>query len=136
VGLDEFMARNEKFKTHNPDGFEKALLKFKHKQMLELNKKIRPDDIKEICGLDANSILGKEYILDQHFALNFAVENRKIMIARKKAVERLLETLLPFLVTKKKQAQILLIDEIFPGVFRMIFSCLISIELYIVVIFI
>jgi tRNA-splicing ligase RtcB len=80
--LDEFTKRNTSFKENNPEGFEKALLKFKHKQMLELNKKIRPDDIKEICGLDVNSTLGKEYILDQHFALNFAVENRKLMIAR------------------------------------------------------
>ncbi len=80
--LNEFSKRNVGFKENNLDGFEKALLKFKHKQMIELNKKIRPDDIKEICGLDANSTLGKEYILDQNFALNFAVENRKLMIAR------------------------------------------------------
>ena len=80
--LEEFTKRNTGFKENNPEGFEKALLKFKHKQMLELNKKIRPDDIKEICGLDVNSTLGKEYIIDQNFALNFALENRKLMIAR------------------------------------------------------
>jgi len=80
--LDEFTKRNVGFKENNPEGFEKALLKFKHKQMLELNKKIRPDDIKEICGLDVNTTLGKEYIIDQNFALNFALENRKLMIAR------------------------------------------------------
>ena len=82
VRLEEFTKRNVGFRENNPEGFEKALLKFKHKQMLELNKKIRPDDIKEICGLDINSTLGKEYIMDQNFALNFAVENRKLMIAR------------------------------------------------------
>ena len=80
--LEEFTKRNTGFKENNPEGFEKALLKFKHKQMLELNKKIRPDEIKEICGLDVNSTLGKEYIIDQNFALNFALENRKLMIAR------------------------------------------------------
>ena len=80
--LEEFTKRNVGFQENNPEGFEKALLKFKHKQMLELNKKIRPDDIKEICGLDVNSTLGKEYILDQNFALNFALENRKLMIER------------------------------------------------------
>ncbi|MCF6245271.1 MAG: RtcB family protein [Sulfurovum sp.] len=80
--LEEFIKRNAGFKAHNPKGFEKALLKFKHKQMLELNKKMRPDDIKEICGFDVNSTLGKEYIIDQNFALNFAVENRKLMIER------------------------------------------------------
>ncbi|HHD79761.1 MAG TPA: RtcB family protein, partial [Epsilonproteobacteria bacterium] len=80
--LDEFSQRNVGFKENNPEGFEKALLKFKHKQMLDINKKIRPDDIKEICGLDVNSTLGKEYIMDQNFALNFALENRKLMIAR------------------------------------------------------
>jgi len=80
--LDEFSKRNSNFKEHNPQGFEKALLKFKHKQMLELNKKIRPDDIKDIYGLDVNSKLGQEYIIDQNFALNFALENRKLMILR------------------------------------------------------
>jgi len=80
--LDEFTARNSGFRENNPEGFEKALLKFKHKQMLELNKKIRPDDIKEICGLDAESELGQAYIMDQNFALGYALENRKLMIAR------------------------------------------------------
>ncbi|SFV90031.1 RNA-2',3'-PO4:RNA-5'-OH ligase [hydrothermal vent metagenome] len=80
--LDEFTERNIGFKEHNPEGFEKALLKYKHKQMLELNKKIRPDDIKEICGLDVESKLGQAYIKDQNFALNYALANRKLMIAR------------------------------------------------------
>jgi len=80
--LDEFTERNSGFKEHNPEGFEKALLKYKHKQMLDLNKKIRPDDIKEICGLDVESELGQAYIKDQNFALNYALENRKLMIAR------------------------------------------------------
>lgn len=82
VRLDEFTARNKNFKSHNPKGFEKALLKYKHKQMLELNKKISVDNLEGIWGLDVDSALGQEYIMDQNFALHFALENRKLMIAR------------------------------------------------------
>ena len=80
--MDEFIKRNENFKTHNPEGFEKSFLKFKHKQMLDLNRQIKVDHLDGIWGLDVESTLGKEYILDQNFALNFAVENRKLMIER------------------------------------------------------
>ena len=82
VRLDEFTARNTNFKSHNPEGFEKALLKYKHKQMLELNKKISVDNLEGIWGLDVDSALGQEYIMDQNFALHFALENRKLMMAR------------------------------------------------------
>jgi len=80
--LDEFIQRNKNFKEHNPEGFEKSLEKFKNKQILDLNKKIKVDNLEGIWGLATDSKLGKEYIIDQHFALNFAVENRKLMIAR------------------------------------------------------
>ena len=78
--LEVFEERNIKFKEIDPDKYEKAFNKFKHKQMLELNKKLKADKIKGIWGLDVNSKLGKDYILDQDFALNFALENRKQMI--------------------------------------------------------
>ncbi len=76
----EFEERNKGFREHNLEGFLKAKEKFLNRQKLELNKKIKPDNIKEIIGLDVNSPLGKEYIKDMNFALNFALENRKRMI--------------------------------------------------------
>jgi tRNA-splicing ligase RtcB len=76
----EFEERNKVFREHNLEGFLKAKEKFLNKQKLELNKKIKPDSIKEIIGLDTASKLGKEYIKDMNFALNFALENRKRMI--------------------------------------------------------
>ncbi len=78
--LDDFAQRNRGFKEHNPDGFAKSFEKFKHKQMLEINKKTKIDNIKGIWGLGVDSKLGKEYIIDQNFALSYALENRKRMI--------------------------------------------------------
>ncbi len=80
--IEEFENRNKVFKEKNPNAYEKALNKYKNKQLLALNKKLNPDNIKGIWGLDVNSRLGKEYIKDLNFALNFALENRKLMIQR------------------------------------------------------
>lgn len=79
--LEDFCERNIGFKDNNPEGFEKAYMKFKNKQMLELTKKVNLDNLKGIWGLDVNSKLGQEYITDQNFALAYALENRKRMIA-------------------------------------------------------
>jgi len=79
--VDDFKERNEKFKERNPEGFEKALKKFTIKQTAEISRKSNLDNIKEILPLDVNSQLGKDYIKDQNFALQFAIENRKRMIA-------------------------------------------------------
>jgi tRNA-splicing ligase RtcB len=78
--LNDFKERNQNFKEHNPEGFEKSFEKFKHKQTLELNRKVDLDRLGGIWGLDVKSELGLEYIKDQNFALNFALENRKKMI--------------------------------------------------------
>ena len=77
----DFKERNRVFKEKNPEGFEKALKKFTTKQEMMLLKRANIDNIKEILPLDVNSKLGKEYIKDQNFALAFALENRKRMIA-------------------------------------------------------
>ena len=81
AAIDDFKERNKKFKEHNPEGFEKALEKFTQKQKLAIAKAAKIDNIKGIYPLDVNSQLGKEYIKDQKFALEFALENRKRMIA-------------------------------------------------------
>ncbi len=78
--LSEFETRNENLKKYNPKAFEKACEKYKHKQTLELNKKVNLDNLEGIWELDTKSVLGKEYIKDQNFALFFALENRKKMI--------------------------------------------------------
>ncbi len=78
--IEDFKARNKGFKEHNPEGFEKSLAKFTHKQTEAFNKTIKLDNLKGIWGLDVNSDLGREYIKDQNFALAYALENRKKMI--------------------------------------------------------
>jgi len=72
--------RNVKFKEVNEDGYQKALKKFTLKQTQKINKAMKLDNIKGIYALDTSSDLGKAYIDDQNFALNFALENRKRMI--------------------------------------------------------
>lgn len=79
--LEDFKERNANFKENNPEGFEKALKKFREKQKLNILKKSNLDNIKEILPLDVNTQLGQDYIKDQNFALQFALENRKRMIA-------------------------------------------------------
>jgi len=78
--LEDFKQKNEKFKEHNPKGFEKALEKFTQKQKVAIEKASNLDNIKEILPLNTDSKLGKDYIKDQNFALEFALENRKRMI--------------------------------------------------------
>jgi len=78
--LEDFAKRNEGFIKHNPQGYEKALAKYRLKQIDQLNKKSNLDNIEGIWGLDVDSKLGQEYIIDQNFALAFALENRKKMI--------------------------------------------------------
>lgn len=79
--LEDFQKRNEKFKEHNPEGYEKALKQFREKQKLNIVKQSKLDNITEILPLDVNSELGQDYIKDQNFALAFALENRKRMIS-------------------------------------------------------
>jgi len=78
----EYEKKNANFKKHNPEGFKKAMENFRLKQIEQISKKTRVDNIQGIWGLDTQSKLGQEYIQDQNFALNFALENRKRMIAK------------------------------------------------------
>jgi len=79
--VEDFKERNKKFKELKPEGFEKALKKFTEKQKVNILKKSKLDNIKEILPLDTGSQLGQDYIKDQNFALAFALENRKRMIS-------------------------------------------------------
>ena len=77
----DFTARNSLFKEHNAERYAQALEKFIQTQKRDINKNFNLDRIKDILPLDVHTALGKAYIQDQNFALNFAVENRKRMIA-------------------------------------------------------
>ena len=79
--VEDFKARNVVFQERNPESFEKALIKFTQKQKLAITKSMKLDNMKGIYPLDVNTDLGKEYVKDQNFALEFALENRKRMIA-------------------------------------------------------
>jgi len=78
--IEDFEKRNEMFKEKMPEKYEKSLKKFRLKQIEELNKRSDINKIKGIWGLDTSSQLGQDYIKDQNFALNYALENRKRMI--------------------------------------------------------
>lgn len=78
--LAEWDERNIKFKEHNPDEYAKCRVRLESKLAAELDKKIDLGNLPGIWGLDARSELGQAYIIDQRFALNFALENRKRMI--------------------------------------------------------
>jgi len=80
--VEDFKQRNRIFKEKNPEKFEKALEKFINKQKIEITKRSKPDNIKGIYPLDVNSKLGMDYIIDQNFALEFALENRKQMMQK------------------------------------------------------
>ncbi len=78
--IDDFEERNRLFKERNPEGYKKALKKFSSKQKLDISKKYDLDKIKEILPLGVESDMGRDYIKDQNFALEYALENRKRMI--------------------------------------------------------
>lgn len=71
----EFEAKNKEFKLHNPSYFEIAQQKAIQKEIVT-----RLKDIEGHYSFDIYSAKGKEYILDMHCALAFALENRKRMI--------------------------------------------------------
>lgn len=77
--IEDFTSRNKTFMEHNPQGFEKALKKYTIKQKIEMEKKTNSDKIEGIHALSIESKLGIDYIKDQNFALEFALENRKKM---------------------------------------------------------
>lgn len=82
----QIAAYSEKYanvKQYNPAVFERNLELFKQKSTLEMQQraiKVDSDKMHGIFGLDIHSELGKNYIMDQNFALAFALENRKHMI--------------------------------------------------------
>ncbi len=78
--VKDWEERNVKFKEANLEAYNKALKKYINKQSLKIAQSSRLDNIKGIWGLRLDSDLGKSYEIDQNFALNFALENRKRMI--------------------------------------------------------
>lgn len=73
----DFASRNQNFLEANPTGYDKALTKFITKQKAQYMKK---QDVEGLHSFDINSELGKQYLTDQNFCLEYALENRKAMI--------------------------------------------------------
>lgn len=73
---NEFEEKNQDFKKHNPDKFEEAKQEFIYRRVRARLK----TNMEGHHGLDVNSPEGKRYIQDMNVALEYALENRKLMI--------------------------------------------------------
>ena len=81
--MKKFDKSQSKFKAAQPAKFAQV----RAKKVLELKAKVAKvpnnvDNIKTICPLNVNTDLGRDYITDLNFALEYALENRKRMIER------------------------------------------------------
>lgn len=73
---NEFEEKNQDFKRHNPDKFEAAKQEFIYRRVRARLK----TNMEGHHGLDVNSVEGKNYIHDMNVALEYALENRKLMV--------------------------------------------------------
>jgi len=73
----DFAKRNKGFKFNNLEGYRKAFKKFIATQKAQHMKK---QDIEGLHSFDINSPLGKQYLADQNFCLDYALLNRRAMI--------------------------------------------------------
>ena len=78
--LENFIEKGKVFKEKNPTLYKERLKEFVKKEKEAILKSQKVDNFKSVYGLNVNSKLGEDYIKDQNFALNFALENRKKMI--------------------------------------------------------
>jgi len=76
---DDFTARNTAFQSANPSGFIKAQDKYIAKQKAIYMKQ---QDIEGLHSFDISSPIGRQYMIDQNFCLEYALANRKAMIER------------------------------------------------------
>lgn len=74
----KFEIKNKSWKDRNPDGYEKNLKVTIHKELLK-KKGIKSQGL---FGLDLNSKLGYEYVIDMEYCLSVATANRQVMIDR------------------------------------------------------
>lgn len=75
-----FYKRNKNFLENNPDGFKRALGKFLEEKEKAFLK--QPINKEEHYGLEVSSEIGKQYLIDMNFCLEYALLNRKEMINR------------------------------------------------------
>jgi tRNA-splicing ligase RtcB len=71
---DEFEAKNQDFKEHKPDKFEKAKEEFIYRRV-----RARRGNDEGHHGLRVDSKLGEDYIMDMNVCLEFALKNRMNM---------------------------------------------------------
>lgn len=69
----EFEAKNQDFKQHNPEGYERAKAKYVTKNLSKVK-------LEEANGLHVSSLSGQDYIKDLAYCLEYALENRKRMV--------------------------------------------------------
>ena len=72
----EFDEKNVDFKKHNPDKFKEAKQEFIYRRVRARLK----TNMEGHYGFDVNSLEGKRYINDLTVALDYALENRKLML--------------------------------------------------------
>lgn len=72
-----FEAKNKDFKQHNPKKFEKVKKEFIYKQVIAHSRA----NIEGHYGLDVDSMDGKNYIYDMNVAMEYALENRKLIVS-------------------------------------------------------
>jgi len=73
---EEFDAKSEKLLKHNPDNYDRLKAQYVAKKV----GKLRPKE--GHYGFDVSSQKGKDYIQDLNWCLDFALANRKEMMAR------------------------------------------------------
>ncbi len=84
----EFEEKN-KWRKYNPEKWEEAKKQFIYRRVRARLK----TNLEGHYGLYINSTLGQNYIKDMNIALDFALENRKIMLQKAKmAIEKVLNT--------------------------------------------
>lgn len=75
--IDDFTKRNSGFAEYNPQKFTIAMDKYVAKQKDILFK---ANNIEGTYSLDLNSSIGRQYLIDQNFCLEYALQNRRAMI--------------------------------------------------------
>jgi len=75
--IEEYAKRKSNVKKYNPDAYKRGLNKFLNDEKDKLAAKVKDD---EYFPLDVDSDLGKAYINDMNYCLDYALLNRKRMI--------------------------------------------------------
>jgi tRNA-splicing ligase RtcB len=73
---EKFLSKNKDLFKHNPDRYNENLRRFIENEKLKASKNIEGH-----FGLDINSEIGKQYLIDMGLCLEFALQNRLNMVS-------------------------------------------------------